>query len=132
VFNIIHCPANLVVLGFLWFELHNPDIDWNLWRISSKSKNKNKKYIQPLILGARAFVRAVEKNVAFAIMLHLWVLQQKQVYKNFPCNIMISRMYLRRKMLTYYWNTVCMIVQLNYKMEHNLHLDQYIICRKRN
>jgi hypothetical protein len=27
-------------------------------------------------------------------------------------------------MLAYYRNTIHMIVQLNYKMEHNLHLDQ--------
>jgi hypothetical protein len=40
-----------------------------------------------------------------------------------------SKMYLRRRMLTYYRNTFCMIVQLNYKMEHNLHLDQYTICQ---
>jgi hypothetical protein len=36
VFNIIQCPANLVVLGLPWSELHNPDVDWNLQRISSK------------------------------------------------------------------------------------------------
>jgi hypothetical protein len=36
VFNITQCPANPVVLGLPWFELHNPDIDWNLRRISSK------------------------------------------------------------------------------------------------
>jgi hypothetical protein len=55
VFNIIQCPAYPMVLGLSWFELHNLDIDWSLWRISSKSKNEKKKYIQPLILGARAF-----------------------------------------------------------------------------
>jgi hypothetical protein len=27
VFNIIQCPANSVVLGLPWFELHNPDVD---------------------------------------------------------------------------------------------------------
>jgi hypothetical protein len=27
VFNIIQCPANPVVLGLPWFELHNPDVD---------------------------------------------------------------------------------------------------------
>jgi hypothetical protein len=67
VFNIIQCPANPVVLGLPWFELHNPDVDWSLWKISSKSKNKTIKYIQPLILGARAFAHAAKKNVAFAI-----------------------------------------------------------------
>jgi hypothetical protein len=36
VFNIIQCPANPVVLGLPWFELHNLDVDWSLWRISSK------------------------------------------------------------------------------------------------
>jgi hypothetical protein len=30
VFNIIRCPTNPVVLGLLWFELHNPNVDWNL------------------------------------------------------------------------------------------------------
>jgi hypothetical protein len=35
VFYIIQCPTNLVVLGLLWFELHNPDIDWSLRRFSS-------------------------------------------------------------------------------------------------
>ena len=39
VFNIIQCPANPMVLGLLWFELYNSDIDWNLWRTSSKLKN---------------------------------------------------------------------------------------------
>jgi hypothetical protein len=67
VFNIIQCPTNLVVLGLPWFELHNTNIDWSLQRIFSKSKNKNKKYIQPLILGAKTFARAVKKNIAFAI-----------------------------------------------------------------
>jgi hypothetical protein len=43
VFNIIQCPVNPVVLGLPWFELHNPDVDWNLWKISSKSRNKKKK-----------------------------------------------------------------------------------------
>jgi hypothetical protein len=38
-----------------------------LRRISSKLKTKKKKYIQPLILGARAFICATKKNVAFAI-----------------------------------------------------------------
>jgi hypothetical protein len=27
VFNIIQCLADPVVLGFPWFELHNPDVD---------------------------------------------------------------------------------------------------------
>jgi hypothetical protein len=67
VFNIIQCPANLVVLGLPWFDLHNLDVDWNLRKISSKSKNKKKKYIQPLIPGARAFIHAAKKNVEFAI-----------------------------------------------------------------
>jgi hypothetical protein len=30
VFNIIQCPANPVVLGLLWFKLHNHDVDWTL------------------------------------------------------------------------------------------------------
>jgi hypothetical protein len=67
VFNIIRCPTNPVVLGLPWFELHNLDVDWNLQRISSKSKNKNKKIIQPLVLGARVFVRATKKNIVFVI-----------------------------------------------------------------
>ena len=50
VFNIIQCPANPVVLGLPWFELHNSDVDWSLGRIFSKSKIKIKIYIQPLIL----------------------------------------------------------------------------------
>jgi hypothetical protein len=45
----------------------NPDFVWSLRKISPKSKNKKKKYIQPLVLGAKAFVRAAEKNVAFVI-----------------------------------------------------------------
>jgi hypothetical protein len=40
VFNIIQCPANPLVLGLPWFKLHNLDVDWNLWTISSKSKIK--------------------------------------------------------------------------------------------
>jgi hypothetical protein len=67
VFNIIQCPANLMVLGLSWFELHNPDVDWNLLRIFSKSKYKKKKNIHPLILGARTFARVVKKNIAFGI-----------------------------------------------------------------
>ena len=27
VLNIIQCPANPMVLGLPWFELHNPDVD---------------------------------------------------------------------------------------------------------
>jgi hypothetical protein len=27
-FNIIHSLEHSVILGFPWFELHNPDIDW--------------------------------------------------------------------------------------------------------
>jgi hypothetical protein len=30
VFNIIQCPTYPMVLGLPWFELHNPNIDWNL------------------------------------------------------------------------------------------------------
>ena len=30
VFNIIQCFVNIVVRGFLWLELHNLDVDWNL------------------------------------------------------------------------------------------------------
>jgi hypothetical protein len=67
VFNIIQCPANLMVLGLSWFELHNPDVDWNLLRIFSKSKYKKKKNIHPLILGVRIFARAAKKKVTFAI-----------------------------------------------------------------
>jgi hypothetical protein len=37
VFNIIQCPANLVVLDLLWFELYNPDIDWSM-RTCNKEK----------------------------------------------------------------------------------------------
>jgi hypothetical protein len=66
VFNIIQCLTNPVVLGLPWFELHNHDVDWNLWRISSKSRNKKKIKIQPLIFGPRAFARATKKNIAFA------------------------------------------------------------------
>jgi hypothetical protein len=67
VFNIIQCLANPMILGLPRFELHNPNVDWSLRRIFSKSKNKKKKYIQPLILGTRAFTCATKKNVAFAI-----------------------------------------------------------------
>ena len=67
VLNIIQCPGNLVVFGLPWFELHNHDIDQKLQKISSKSKIKMKKYIQPLIFGDKAFVRAAKKNIAFAI-----------------------------------------------------------------
>jgi hypothetical protein len=49
VFNIIQFPANPVVLGLLWFELHYPDVDWNLRRISSKSKKKKKKRLFNLL-----------------------------------------------------------------------------------
>jgi hypothetical protein len=44
VFNIIQCCANPFVLGLLWFELHNLDVDWNLQKISSKRKNKRKNF----------------------------------------------------------------------------------------
>jgi hypothetical protein len=63
-FNIIQCPANPMILGLPWFELHNLDVDWNLQRIFSKHK---KIKIQPLILGARIFTRAAKKNGAFVI-----------------------------------------------------------------
>jgi hypothetical protein len=59
VFNIIQCPTNPMVLGLPWFELHNPNVDWSLRRISSKSKNKKNV--------TRAFARAAKKNVAFVI-----------------------------------------------------------------
>ena len=42
VFNIIQCPTNSMVFGLPWFELHNPGIDWNLRKISSKYKKKIK------------------------------------------------------------------------------------------
>jgi hypothetical protein len=56
-----------MVLGLPWFELHNPNIDWSLHKISSKSNNERKKNIQPLIFGAKVFARATKKNVAFTI-----------------------------------------------------------------
>ena len=67
VFNIIQCLANPMVLGPPWFELHDLDVDWGLWRIFSKLNKKKTKSIQPLVLGARAFAREAKKNVAFAI-----------------------------------------------------------------
>ena len=98
-----------MVLGLPWFELHNPNVDCNLWRISSKSKNKKNKIIQPLILEARAFACAIRKNIAFAIYdttMVLWILQQRKVCRKFSLNITISKMYLRRRMLTYFRSTI--------------------------
>jgi hypothetical protein len=45
VFNIIQCPTNPIILGLPWFEIHILDVDWNLRRISSKSKSKIKENI---------------------------------------------------------------------------------------
>jgi hypothetical protein len=50
VFNIIQCPTNPVVFGLPRFELYNLDIDWNLRRISSKSKTKRKNIFNLLFL----------------------------------------------------------------------------------
>ena len=38
VLNIIQSPTNPMILGFLWFELHNLNVDWNLQRIFLKHK----------------------------------------------------------------------------------------------
>jgi hypothetical protein len=35
--NINQCPANPVVSVLPWFKLHNPNVNWSLQRISSKS-----------------------------------------------------------------------------------------------
>ena len=67
VFNIICCPTNPVVLGLPWFELHNPEIDWRSRKVSSRPSTQNQKQLKPLFLGARAFMRAAQKNTTFAI-----------------------------------------------------------------
>ena len=67
VFNIIQCPSNPIVLGLPWFELHNPSIDWSSQKISLKVKQKAKKSLRPLFLGAKAFMHATKKNEIFAI-----------------------------------------------------------------
>jgi hypothetical protein len=40
------------------------------------------------------------------------MLQQRRVYRKFPCNITISRMYLRRRMLTNYPNVIVHMIRL--------------------
>ena len=90
VFNVIKSPSNPVVLGLSWLDRYNPDIDWNARKLTfqpdssdiplsidtpipQKSKNidfhpvRASKIQIPLIVGARAFMRAAKKGTTFAI-----------------------------------------------------------------
>lgn len=64
-------PANPMVLGLPWFELHNFDVHWHLWNISWRKKHKGKNQVQSLFLGARASMYAAKENITFAVYVTL-------------------------------------------------------------
>ncbi len=86
VFNIISSPSNPLVLGLSWLEMINPDIDWKKRKITYRTivshissrhprniPNPSPYQVQgskvkvPLMVGARAFIRAAKKGSMFAI-----------------------------------------------------------------
>lgn len=66
VFNIIQCPANPIVIELPWFELHNLDVNWNLCKISSRSKHQRRKQVTSF-LRTIAFMHTTKNGVAFAL-----------------------------------------------------------------
>lgn len=104
VLNVIQSLSNLVIFRFLWFQL-------------------------PFIfLGARAFMQAAKKNIAFAIYATSLSTSIKDANKKNLNNTMNLRMYLRRKIHTCYQNINFTTMQLSFKMELNLFLAQFTIC----
>jgi len=86
VFNTISSPSNPLVLGLSWLEKINPDIDWKKRKLTYRTiashvssrhpRNVPNPYpyqVQgstvkvPLIVGARAFMRAAKNGNMFAI-----------------------------------------------------------------
>ena len=86
VFNIISSPSNPLVLGLSWLEMVNPDIDWKKQKLTysavvshkllehPRNNPKSCRYQAqgseikvPLMVGARAFMRAAKNGKTFAI-----------------------------------------------------------------
>jgi hypothetical protein len=91
-FNVIKLPSNPIILGLSWLDKYNPAIDWKTWRLAFqpniasiqesdyretsstlehqqfKSHHKEISKIQvPIVVEARAFMRAIKKETMFAI-----------------------------------------------------------------
>ncbi len=79
-FNIIKTPSNPVILGLSWLEKYNPHIDWVARKLefctiecahedpSRKPQKSHKARLRkPLVIGARAFMRAAKKGTPFVI-----------------------------------------------------------------
>ncbi len=86
VFNIINSPSNRLVLGLSWLERINPDIDWKKRKLTYRTivshvSSKHPRNVAnpcpyqvhgsavkvPLMVGARAFMRAAKNGNMFAI-----------------------------------------------------------------
>ena len=84
VFNVISSPSNPLILGLSWLDRNNPDIDWNKRKLTFQTISSPSRYpvvtpkpcphrLQrskievPLMIGARAFMRAAKKGNTFAI-----------------------------------------------------------------
>jgi len=86
VYNIISSPSNPLVLGFFWLEMINPDIDWKKRKLTYRTIVSHISSIHPrnvlnpcpyqvqgsavkvpLMVGARAFMRAAKNGNMFTI-----------------------------------------------------------------
>lgn len=86
VFNIISSPSNPLVLGLSWLEMINPDIDWKKRKLTYRTivSHISSRHLRnvpnpcpyqvqgsavevPLMVGARAFMRAAKNGNMFAI-----------------------------------------------------------------
>ncbi|MGL5494987.1 MAG: retropepsin-like aspartic protease, partial [Collinsella sp.] len=69
-YNVIDSPSNPVILGLSWLEHFNPQIDWSSRSINFPAKVKAPERInlkKPLLVGARAFMKAAKEGSIFAI-----------------------------------------------------------------
>jgi hypothetical protein len=99
----------------------------NLKNLASAQESKFSK----LFMGAGAFVHVIKKGDAFLIYAFLAKNARPQQHE-ILLNTKVTRMCLKRKMLTLYQNINHMIAQLIWKKVHNPHLDPFIICHKTN
>jgi hypothetical protein len=86
VFNIISSPSNPLVLGLSWLEMINPDIDWKKRKLTYRTivSHISSRHLRnvpnpcpyqvqgsavevPLMVGARAFMKAAKNGNMFAI-----------------------------------------------------------------
>lgn len=91
IFNIIQYLANSIVITLPWFKLHNPNVDWNLYKISSRSKYWRKKYH---FLELLSLCIQQRMGLYLQYMLLQWKNQLNKFYKFFQVNTKILWIFL--------------------------------------